>query len=456
MPRKSDVDSHGQGNNSESSGFSTTLFDRRSCLRVGGAALASAVAIGGMGTAAAKEVINANEVSGTTYEVPSDDRYRILVGENQYGDYGDLTNAVIEAEGKRVQIVTFGSDWEIRNVGISGQVDGENPVIDLKTDGGDGLVENVYFGDGTGSQPAVFVSREHSGTITIRDLYVAGSSDNGIYASTPGLSDGGNGATQIENVYSENNNRAHFRIGGEGSYVRDSVAVSTDVPPTEASGAKTSRGIWARHTEGLEATNVDITIKDGLTSAVWATDGASLLYEDSDYVTDYEYGDFEGDVETENIEDNPSTSVPSGVPTSVEEAVGGGASGSSDGRGSDSDSDSDSESSGENSNSEGDDSASSSEEEAEEKVEDSSDSDESSDLSHTITIESQSDDEVRYEFTVADEVRDLGTGDVVDGDTASGQVHGYKDEYEFEGEIKEFRYSGPIAISVDGDEVYED
>jgi hypothetical protein len=415
---------------------------RRGCLRLAGATLAGAAAIGATGTAAAQENVHASDISGT-YEVSSGEEVRILVGQNQYGDYGDLENVLIDAAGADVQIKSFGDDWAIRNVGIEGPTEGTNPVIDLKTDGGSGVVENVYLGDGgSDGQPGIFVKKEHSGTVTIRDCYVGDFRDNGIYASTPGK--GGGGATRIENCYGENNGRAHFRIGGDGSYVKDSVAYTDE-------DTLTSRGVWARRDDAdVENTDIALTDSSSATSAIWATGGASVDYRNSDYRTTYSYGDFEGNVDTSDVGSDPSTSPPSGVPTSAAEAAGGSASSSS--------SDSDDEDS--SSNDEGSSEDSSSEEgrggegEASSEMNEETDGEgNDSELSNTVTLRSETGEEARYEFTVEDDV-EATTGDDASGSTASGAVTSYRDGYEFSGEFTEFRYSGPIVIDVNGETVY--
>jgi hypothetical protein len=465
MPQKRDRSSETNGNNeSLNTGDRSRLAEgvsmgRRGYLRATGAALASTVAIGATGTAAAKETIDASEVSGGTYNVPSGEQVRILVGENEYGEYGDLENALIESEGANVQIKSFGDEWEIRNVGIEGPTDGDQPDIDLDTDGGSGLVENVYLGDGDeNTSGGIFVKRGHSGTITIRDCYVANYGDNGIYASAPSQSDGGGGTTEIENCYGENNGVAHFRIGGEGSYVRDSVAYTNNA-------STTSRGVWVRR-DDADVTNTDIALTDegSATSAIWASDGASVDYRNSDYTTTYPYGEFQGDVDTTDIGSDPDTNPPSGVPTSAEEAAGGSASSSSSDVEDEDSAEDDEESADEPTDEESDESGNDEEsrggegevsEETNEQVDDDAEGD---DLPNSVTVRSATGDDVRYEFTVEGDLEAAPSGDEVSGSTARGVVlsESSEDEYEFAGEFTEFRYSGPVEIDVNGETVYRD
>jgi len=465
MPQKRDLSSGMDSDNEplDQADEARTLSDRvpitrRSCLRSAGVAVASAAAIGGMGSASAKELVEAGDISGTTYEVPGGEFVRILVGENEYGSYGDLTNAVIDAEGKDVEIVAFGSGWEIRNVGVRGPInEGGSAVIDVRADksGGSGIVENVYLGDG-GAGPGIFVDRSHQGEVTIRNAYIAGYVDNGIYASTLGKSSGGGGTVQIENCYAENNNIANYRIGGDGSYIEDSVSVSTDAP--DGSGGANLRGVWVRR-DDVVVDNVDITTTG--TEAIYATGGGTAVYKNSDYEVDYP-DDFKGDVETSDLGSNPKTSVPSGVPTSASQAAGGG--GSSGGSSDDDESDASEESSSDESEEDSSADEQSTEEEsrggegeASSEANEETEGDESDDsLPNEVTVRTETGDDVRYEFSVEGEVEALSTGDRTSGDTASGEVHGGRDEYEFSGEFTEFRYSGPIEIDVNGQTVYRD
>lgn len=434
---------------------SVSTLCRRTALRAGAVGLSGVALIGASGSASAKEFVNGSDISGTEYSVPSDTRLRILVGDNEYGTYGDLTDCLIETNGENVDIVAFGSDWTIRNVGIDGQVSGDNPLIDVRVDdpGETCVIENVYLGDGGDTAPGIFVKRyDHKGTVKIQDVYVSGFSDNGIYASAPSKSGGGDGDTQIENCAAINNNTANFRISGSDSYIRDSVSVATDVPPN-IDGTKTCRGVWARRSDGIEVTNTDILTTDGETSAIWATGGGSVNYTDSDYRTTYPYGDFEGDVDTSDIGNDPDTSVPSGVPTSASEAAGGGL---SDGSSSSEESESTEQSA---------DSDDEEDEDEDEETADSSDEaddeanqmadDDTSGLPNSVTIRTTG-DEVRYKFEVEGDIEAAESGDRVSGSQAAGLVISGEDEYEFSGEFVEFRYSGPIEISVNDQLAYQD
>lgn len=158
-----------------------------------------------------------------------------------------LENKIIDisARGAQYRINASGNGWVIRNIGIRGRFQTSeklSPII-VSTNGGDGLVENVYLGDGGGGgSTGIFVLRSHSGTVTIRNVNVQGWPDNGIYASAPGNSTehsapGSGGVVQIENAFGADNGVSSFRIGTTGSYCRNCVNVGGD------------RGFWGYYEE---------------------------------------------------------------------------------------------------------------------------------------------------------------------------------------------------------------
>lgn len=66
----------------------------------------------------------------------------------------------------------------------------------------------------------IFVGRRHEGTLYIRNSHIENTGTNTIYASrTPGN-------VRIESCEFRNNNQTTLRLGGEGSYVKDSLFVA--------------------------------------------------------------------------------------------------------------------------------------------------------------------------------------------------------------------------------------
>ncbi|PSP72128.1 hypothetical protein BRC86_13210, partial [Halobacteriales archaeon QS_3_64_16] len=163
-------------------------LDRRACLRLAGTTLAGAAALGaGVGSVsgAVSGEIDAKDAAGTL-EVAAGASLQVHVGENQYGEYGDLENVLIDitADGADVLISTHGGSWVIRNVGVRGESNGslsDRPLISAKTKQSDesGRIENVYLGDGGdhgghgSGRAGIHVAYGHRGTVTIKDLNVA-------------------------------------------------------------------------------------------------------------------------------------------------------------------------------------------------------------------------------------------------------------------------------------------
>ena len=82
-----------------------------------------------------------------------------------------------------------------------------------------------------------------------------------------------------------------------------------------------------------------------------------------------------------------------------------------------------------------------------------------SDLSRYVTIESDG-GRADYELTVSgdleksvDENATIDDEDEIDGSTATGFVHGWKDSYRFSGEIEDISVDGPATVSLDGEEI---
>lgn len=81
-----------------------------------------------------------------------------------------------------------------------------------------------------------------------------------------------------------------------------------------------------------------------------------------------------------------------------------------------------------------------------------------SDLEHTISIEGGSkSDKVKYELEVSGDLQKstadgatIDSNDKLSGDTATGQVAGGADSYDFSGRIVRFRHDGPLTITLDG------
>jgi hypothetical protein len=169
----------------------------------------------------------------------------IVVGAGQtrrfsVGDGDVLENKLIDitANNAKYSIVATGNDWTIRNIGIKGYFDGDakSSPMRVRVDGqnSDGLVENIYLGDGGGTgRTGIFVIADHAGTLRLRKINVQHWGDNGIYGSSPGnpsgfanKQPGGQGIVRIFDSFANDNGSGGFRIGTDGSFCDNCVSIN--------------------------------------------------------------------------------------------------------------------------------------------------------------------------------------------------------------------------------------
>jgi hypothetical protein len=297
------------------------LPGRRTYLKGIGAYVAGRVMIGVSGrTRAAKHTTHEVDAGGTFEKrVRSDETF-----ENALVD--------VSAENAGFDIVATGSDWTIRNVGISGTNGSEAAGSAFRLQvakGSSGTFENVYIGDGAvdGDNAGVFVPTAHAGTLTIRRCHVAGWPDNGIYASAPGREErnGQGGIVRIVDSYAYNNNIAGFRLGTDGSSIERSVVhVESDVP-NNAAGKENARGIWVKEGGTVDIENCDVLLAhpDGTNCVIESDDGSEGLarVRNSSVAARADAERFYGNVTTSDVDDDPDVTPPASVPESAEAAV---------------------------------------------------------------------------------------------------------------------------------------
>jgi hypothetical protein len=393
----------------------TTGIDRRGYLKLAGGAAASFAALGGANTAGA--------ASYETITVPAGERYVRRIGSDE-----SFENVLVDvsASGAGFKLVASGTGWAIRNVGIGGRIDatGHDEVFNLAVEeGGTGLVENLYLGDGAvdGNRAPIFVPLGHAGTMTVRRLHIRHWPNNGFYGSAPGRGerDNGDGAVRIESSYARNNNIDGFRLGTDGSSLRNSVVhVDGDVPDVFG-GAENARGLWIKEGGRVTIENCDILIdhpdggycirqgdgKDG-------DDGVARVV-DSEIATTISRSRFRGNVTTSSVGRDPDVTPPAGVPMSAEEAASGG---------------------------------------------DSTDPEPEGPGLFTISNRAY-DTPATYEFTVSGALEatdSVNPNDEISGTSAQGQVNGGSDTYRVAGAITDLRIDGPVDLSMDGEAVTAD
>jgi hypothetical protein len=294
------------------------LLDRRSFLKTTATAVSTATALG-VGAS------GASAVAPGTVEVPPGQMENVSLSG---GDTLENVLFDVTAEGASVSIRAHGDGWTVRNVGVKGEINVERPrkiFVPSVPEGGSALVENVYLGDGTGLSSGsrlggvwVNANAPHMGELVFRRVNIGGWADNGLYGSGPGAQEGPNaGAVKIEESYAHNNNISNFRIGTEGSYVKDStIVVDGPVPPTP--NGTNARGIYMKEGATMVVENCDISMSgEASTSAIVAVDGAQASVQNSRID-----GPMQGKVsQSVSSAATPSTEPPSGVPTTASDAV---------------------------------------------------------------------------------------------------------------------------------------
>ncbi|MDS0475113.1 hypothetical protein [Natrinema sp. 1APR25-10V2] len=152
----------------------------------------------------------------------------------------------ITARGASYRITATTDDWTIRNVGIRGELDStpgsQNFVVQVASSGATGVIENVYlpgtaYARSTSPFPSgIYVHFNHAGDLEIKNLYVENMPSHGVYGSDPGnrSNDGNGGTVRIHDSYAADLENSGFRIGTDGSYVDNCVSF------------RTVRGLWSR------------------------------------------------------------------------------------------------------------------------------------------------------------------------------------------------------------------
>ncbi len=303
---------------------------RRSYLKAGSGIALTLVGVTGIaatdGGAASYRTVTVDTNETKTYDIAEGETF-----ENYLFD--------VSASGAHVDINATGtSGWSIRNVGFRGRdtASTKSNIITVKVpSGGHGSIENVYFGDGSdaGDGTPIFVHKDHAGVVNIHRCYFRHWSDNAVYGSAPGRDEvnPGYGDVRIDQCYSRNNNISNFRIGTDGSFVRDSV-VHVDGPVPAQNGDGNARGVWVKEGGNCLIENCDILLEYPAAGyCVEEADdnqaGIARVHESEVEARDGASGRFYskyGTVKTRNVGNDPYVAVPAGVPESAEDAATGG------------------------------------------------------------------------------------------------------------------------------------
>ncbi|UHQ95326.1 right-handed parallel beta-helix repeat-containing protein [Haloterrigena alkaliphila] len=279
-------------------------IDRRSYMKLVGATAATA-GLGASAASAASSDYDVIEASGQVIRIDSGETW-----ENKLIDFGN---------GGTITIAATGTNWTIRNIGFTGYVGSEGTaprsgnIFGLAdTSGGTSVVENVFFGEGWSGRPAdhrphhVYVTPSHSGEIHFNNVNFSQDGCNGVYGYQSGTS-GSGGTLHFDGCYAYDNHHTAWRPADNGSSIRNSVIYK--------SGSRSAnRGIWVweGYGGGTELENVHI-ITNGVGSGV-VTRGDPDLSMTNVYTDD-----------GSGTHGNPEHFVPDGCPTSPEEAASGSA-----------------------------------------------------------------------------------------------------------------------------------
>ena len=290
-------------------------LSRRSYVRSVAAAAAAVTSFGAAGTVTAQGDYEVIEASGQTITVGD--------GETWENKLIDLTN------GQDVVVVTQGSDWTIRNVGVKGRnTSGTgSSMFGISDAGGSSTIENVYLGDGSDDrnasssghgQTAFWANPNHAGHIDMKNVNIQGFADNAVYGSAPGT--GAGGTIHIDRCFAANCYVSHFRLATEGSKVTNSSVLVNEE-------GYAGRGIWAWAPGTIEVENCQISMHGHNTAIDAGANGKAteVVLTDTDYdeqagIAEHAGSNvrLEGDSGTD-----PTAFMPKGTPTTAEEAASG-------------------------------------------------------------------------------------------------------------------------------------
>lgn len=179
------------------------------------------------------------------------------IDSNPHIEFADVTNLLLEGidfdfrrdgAGGAISVIAAG-DTTVRDVTVQGSCRAQvaNFRIDIRDQTGTGLVENLRTAQSqdTGWLTGAYVGKRHSGEVTFRNCELRGYTDNGLYASAPGMENGGGGLVHTDRCRFRDNNISNIRLGTPGSTARgDSIVVESppDAARTNVRGLRFRRG----------------------------------------------------------------------------------------------------------------------------------------------------------------------------------------------------------------------
>lgn len=192
--------------------------------------------------------------------------------------------------GGKLTLIADG-DATIRNVDVEASCSKHLQVLGLsiRDENGTGLVEN-FRATNRGSNrglTGLYVGKPHAGELTVRNSELWGFTDNGLYASAPGLPGGENGVVHVEGGNFGNCNVSNVRLGATGSTAKNVTVTVDDSPDIEPVNV---RGIRLRRRNAQVIENCDITFTenagDSFGAIVFHPDNGGALIRDTTITVD--------------------------------------------------------------------------------------------------------------------------------------------------------------------------
>ncbi|WP_254524315.1 hypothetical protein [Natrinema caseinilyticum] len=398
-----DVDSPAETTASDDERNSSGVIDRRSYLKLAGATAITA-GVGATAASAASGDYDVIEARGQTIRIDSGETW-----ENKLIDFGDRNDILIVAKG---------TNWTIRNIGFTGTIPYNETIFGVCDSGsGTSVMENIYFGESTGEQPAsersicIWVDPDHSGHLDVKRVNFNVPGNNGIYGSAPAYN-GDGGTIALDHCYGNDCHHTAFRIGDCGMSIENCVSYKSG---TRA--ANRNSWVWEGNYGGGATVRNSHFITNGT--------GSSLVT----------HGDPDLTVENVHTDDgrgdgsNPRHFVPDGCPESGEQAASGGTGGRASSL----------------------------------PADNGDDGDDATDAlpENTLLVDGAgTSGGTRYEFSVsgaAEKATIKGTmiedEDTIESGHVTGTVANWKDAFRFDGELTDLTVDGDARIYVNGERV---
>ena len=170
---------------------------------------------------------------------------------------GDETGGIVR--------ITATGDATVRDVSARGECAAQIAMfrLDVLPEAATAIVENLQITNQSTDSwlTGVFVGKKHAGDLIFRNCSVEGFTDNGLYASAPGLADGADGIVHVDGGTYRNNNVANVRLGSAGSVARGVTSISDSPPPSDGEVTANARGFRLRsgHGQLIDGCEVQIT-----------------------------------------------------------------------------------------------------------------------------------------------------------------------------------------------------